>query len=330
MAIIAYHGDSYDVGNAYNARIQYYGDATATPRVKFDGVFENNDGLAYGSMYRQYIPYYNQAFAVPLDMDMSLSLVSSDQVRVDISNISSKRLSGKLHIVLVERYRPCQWMDMNIADFVARAMIPSVEGQAMTLEPGAKTASTQTFFVQPDWNYCWIMAFFQDQERRILQGALIPIESTIPKIQITEPAPESVWLQQSTHLVSWAMDRPLDPKWGEIEIDYSKDGGKTWTAIQLGHSGVGEFSWKVPPDTSSECLLAAFDLYGEARTVSKPFTIAAKGDFTLDAAVNAADRKLLVDYLLENRGRVLPGADLNEDGLVDILDLIYFDKNLIH
>jgi hypothetical protein len=219
-------------------------------------------------------------------------------------------------------------MDMEIIDFVCRAMIPGAEGQAMTLEPGAKIESTQGFSIRPDWNYCWIMAFFQAPDRRILQGAMIPIESTIPKIQISEPAPESIWLQKSTHSISWAMDRPLDPQ-GAIEVDFSKDGGKTWDPIQLGHSGTGQFSWTIPQVTSSECLLAASDLYGEARTVSKPFTISAKGDFTLDAAVDEADRKLLVDYLLENRGRVLPGADLNEDGLVDILDLMCFDRNLL-
>jgi hypothetical protein len=325
LAVIAYHNDTLDVGKVYDTRFQYYGIGVSTPRVIFDGTVERVGGMQYGSMYSQYVAPYEQAVAVPLGVELSLSLVADNEVQIDISNISAKQLSGKLHIALVERYRPYQWMDMETVDFVCRAMLPNAEGKDFTIDQGATITSVQKFSVQPDWNYCWIVAFFQAPDKRILQGAMIPIENTIPKIQLLGgPETGAMWLQNSTHLISWSSNRPL----GSIEVDFSNDGGKSWIPIGASTSENDQFNWTVPQISSSQCLLAVSDLYGGAKTVSGMFTIGNKGDFNLDGVVNSADRQLLIEFLLENRTG-LPGADLNEDGRIDILDLSYFDIKLL-
>jgi hypothetical protein len=326
LAVIAYHGDSFDVGKVHDIRFQYYGAGVSTPRVLFDGVIERVGGMQYGSMYSQYVRPYEQAAAVPVDLDLSLSLTAADEVHIDASNISAKRLSGKLHTALVERYRTCKWMDMEIVDFVCRAMLPSAEGKEFTINQGATITSAQKFSVQSDWNYCWIVTFFQAPDKRILQGAMIPLESTIPKIQILEgPATSALWLRNSTHLISWSSNRPL----GATEVDFSSDGGKSWIPIRTAAAGNGQFNWTVPQITSSKCQLTINDPYGGAKAVSGLFAIGNKGDLNLDGVVDSADRKLLIEYLLENRTITLPGADLNEDGKINILDLSYFNSNLL-
>ena len=326
LAVIAYHNDSFDVAKVYTTRFQYYGAGVGTPRVLFDGTFQIVGGIPYGSLYGQYVHPYDKAAEVPAPLGLSLSLEAADRVRVEIANTSAQRLSGVLHIVLVERYRPCQWMDMNVVDFVCRAMLPGANGQAVTVDPGATTASTQTFSVQADWNYCSIIAFFQAPNKQILQGAMLPLESTIPTIQISSgPSTGAMWLRNSTHSVSWSSDRPL----GAIQVEYSDNGGERWIPVQTATSGTGQYSWTVPQISSSQCLLAVCDPYGGTRVVSGRFAIGFKGDLNADGVVNGADRRLLIEYLLENKARLLPGADLNEDGRADILDLIYFDTNLI-
>jgi hypothetical protein len=84
----------------------------------------------------------------------------------------------------------------------------------------------------------------------------------------------------------------------------------------------------VPDVNATRCLLSARDPYGGARAISGLFAIGIKGDFNADGKVDAADRSLLLDYLIENRAALLPGADLNADGMVDLFDLLYFDNEL--
>jgi hypothetical protein len=90
--------------------------------------------------------------------------------------------------------------------------------------------------------------------------------------------------------------------------------------------GGKSYRWTVPDVSATRCLLAVRDPYGGARTISGLFAIGIKGDFNADGTVNAADRSILVDHLTENKTALLPGADLNGDGMVDLFDLLYFDS----
>ncbi len=244
---------------------------------------------------------------------------------MELTNTSAQPLSGVLHLAIVERHRPIKWMDMEVVDFVCRAMVPSVDGQAMTIGAGANASSTQEFSLRDDWNYCWIVAFFQTADKRILQGAMEQLESTIPTLKMTEgPLTGSLWIQNSTHTVAWSSDRPL----GAIQVEYTADGGKQWRVIQTATSGTGQYSWTVPSISSSGCLVAIHDPFGGARGVSGLFAIGIKGDLNADGTVNQVDRRLLAAHLLENSTNLLSGADLNEDGVVDLLDLVYLDTLL--
>jgi hypothetical protein len=134
-----------------------------------------------------------------------------------------------------------------------------------------------------------------------------------------------MWSANSQHTISWSSDRPL----GAVEIEYSDNGGQRWLPIQTATSGTGQCNWTVPQISSSQCLLAVRDPNGGARAVSSLFAIGIRGDFNGDGVVNQADRRLLIDYLLENRISPPPGADVNEDGVIDILDLAYLETILI-
>ncbi len=276
-------------------------------------------------MYDQYVYPFSQIASLPPSVDIALHLESPNRVRVDVSNTSPQQMTGTLHVALVERHRVYAWMDMNVVDFVCRAMLPGPGGQAMKLDPGAKASSAQQFSVQNDWNYCSIVAFFQASDKRIVQGAMMPLDSTIPVIQITEgPKSGVMWLKNTGHTVAWSSDRPL----GAVEIEYSDNGGERWQPIQTSSSGTGQCAWTTPQISSSRCLLAVRDPYGGSRAVSGLFAIGIKGDLNADGVVNEADRSLLIAHLLENNAASLPGADMNEDGVIDILDLIYLETLL--
>ncbi len=325
LAVILYFQDVFDTAGVFTSRYHYYLQGAAIPLTIFDGSENWLGGIPKGSLYNFFLPIYDKLAAASPPVDISLSLDANDRVRVEVNNTSAQTVTGTLQIVLVERHRPYVWEDLSVVDNVCRAMLPGVDGQALNLGPGATAVSTQQFTVQADWNYCSIIAFVQGSDKKILQGAAIDLENTIPKLQLSGgPATGALWLRGSTHTIAWTSDRPL----GSVQLEYSTNGGQDWTPIQVAQSGTGQYSWKLPDVSSTQCLLAVTDPVGGARAVLGPFAIGLKGDLNADGLVNDADRRLLIECLLEDKAILLPGADLNEDGVIDMLDLVALDALL--
>jgi hypothetical protein len=322
LAVIAYHvTQNFYISASYD-RFKFYG-GTGTPLSVFDGTSQLLGG--YPDAYQRFLTLYNQAAAVTPAVDISLVPDGSSQVHVEVTNTSWSALQGTLHIVLVERHRPYVWRDMNVLDFICRTMMPGANGQSVSIAPSQTFSSVQQFSLNPDWNYCSIVAFVQTSDKKILQGAVIDLEDTIPKIEMRDvPATGALWLKGSTHSFSWSSSRSLP----SVVYEYSSNGGSTWTEFQPQNTSGKIYSWTLPDINSNRCLLSVRDPFGGARAVSGLFAIGTSGDFNNDGKVDAADRAVLVEYLTENRTALIPGADLNGDGLVDLFDLIYFDANL--
>jgi hypothetical protein len=259
-------------------------------------------------------------------VDISIYQDSPGSIRVELSNITAQTVRGTLHIAVVERHRPYDWREMHVLDFICRAMLPGPNGQPVTLAPSQTIDAVHQYSLRADWNYCSIVAFFQLDDKRIAQGALLDIESSIPSIEITEgPGTGDLWLKESTHSISWSASRPLP----SVVLEYSADAGKTWSTIQtVASRGASTYSWKLPAIHAARCLVSVRDPFGDARSTSSLFAIGIKGDLNADGAVNDNDRALLVDHLLENKAASLPGADLNGDERVDLFDLLVFDAEL--
>jgi hypothetical protein len=328
FAVIGYHPESDGYNDpmvSFNTRYQYYRSGSQSiPLSVIGGTWQLLGGIAGGNLYSQYLPQYERSAALSPPVDIELSLETSGQVRVRVVNSSSSLVQGTLQIALVERHRPLEWRDMHVLDFICHAMLPGPDGQPVTLNPLGSFVSAQSFSVNLDWNYCSIVAFLQTADKTIVQGAVIDIEDTFPKIEIQgSPETGALWLKGSAHSFSWTSSRYLP----SAIMEYSTDGGTTWNGIQATLTGANTYSWILPDVNSTRCLLAVRDPFGGAQAVSGIFAIGIKGDFNGDGVVNAADRAILVEYLTENRAALIPGADLNDDGGVDLFDLIYFDAN---
>jgi hypothetical protein len=326
FAAIAYHiSDTFvDEVDAANTRYQYYRPGSvAVPLSIIDGGTQFLGGIPGGNLYSNFLSPYNAAAALIPPVDISLSMEGPDRVLVKVTNTSSSVVHGTLHVALVERFRPFPWRDLSTVDFVCRTMWGGPNGQQINLSPSQNYESVDQFSFQADWNYLSIVAFLQTDDKKIVQGALLDVEDSIPALQLQGvPETGNLWLKGSTHTFSWSSNRPLN----SVVIEYSRDGGSTWNEIQPQNMGGKSYRWTVPDVSATRCLLAVRDPYGGARTISGLFAIGIKGDFNADGTVNAADRSILVDHLTENKTALLPGADLNGDGMVDLFDLLYFDS----
>lgn len=314
--------------NAFDTRYRYYRPAplsVGVPLTVIDGSHQFYGGYSSGSMYGQFRTAYDSAATLTPPVDLSLSLEGSRRVRVEVANVSATEVQGTLHIVLVERHRPYNWRDLNFLDFICRTTLPGPNGQLMTIPPSGNAVSVQEFSVQPDWNYCSVVAFFQAADKRILQGAMLDIEDTFPRMTMSGgPETGDLWLKGSAHTMTWSSDRSLS----SVVLEYSTDGGSTWSeATEATKTGENTYKWTAPQTNSSRCLLRFRDPFGAAQAISGLFAIGIKGDFNNDNSVDSFDRSVLVDILTENQAVLIPGSDLNEDGVVDLFDLIYFDDN---
>jgi len=324
---IAYHmSDSFSSSCSGDTRYSYYGRPEyqgGIPLSVINGTFHRFDAPTSGSLYEEFLAFYNQAQAVPAEVDISLSLLEfTDRVQVQVTNSSTSSLQGTLHLVLVERHRPYEWRDMQQVDFICRSQTYGHDGQRVTLPSLQTFTSVQNFSLQPDWNYCSIVAFFQKEDQGIAQAAVIEIGRTFPVIQMNgAPHFGDLVPKGSTYQFSWSSSRPLP----FVTIEYSTDGGFTWKEIEKAEGAGGTCRWVVPEIYASRCLLAVRDAYAERQAVSGLFSIGIRGDFNEDGAVNSADRDILIDHLVENKATSLVGADLNRDGTIDLFDLLEFD-----
>jgi hypothetical protein len=328
FAVIAYHmRDGFvDSSNSGDARFQYYQrpEYNGIPLSIINGTYHRFDAPLEGSLYSEFLDFYNQAVKVPPGADIAISPAGQNEVRVEVTNISGAVMQGRLQIALVERHRPFEWRDMKVVDFVCRKMLPSPSGQAVTVFPSQTFTSVQRFSLDPDWNYCSIVAFFQTGDQAIQQAAVFDIDTSFPRFQV-EGLPKSgdLLAKGSSKPITWSSTRAVP-----CIFEFSSDGGATWAEITLQRLSGNNYSWSVPAISSSRCFMRFRETFGTYRITSGLFAVGIRGDLNQDGKVNGADRAVLVDYVLENRAAFLPGADLNEDGEVDLFDLIYFDTEL--
>ena len=105
-----------------------------------------------------------------------------------------------------------------------------------------------------------------DTALQTFDEVLITIEDQ-PAIQIQAPNGGEVWEVGSTQQIRWTTVILTD-----VQIDYSSDDGQTWKniagTVDTTKPDWGNYSWVVPNEPSSLCLMKITGYFGEVPTVS--------------------------------------------------------------
>ncbi len=83
-------------------------------------------------------------------------------------------------------------------------------------------------------------------------------------LTVTAPNGGESWGIGSSKTVSWSSTGAV----GNLDIDYSVDNGLNWTNIALGETNDGSYTWTVPDNASTSCLLRIQDEDGSPSDVS--------------------------------------------------------------
>lgn len=175
VAVIEYHsnGLGYEpfTNPASTARNTYY-NITGLPTAFFDGVLSFVGGSNTQSMYANYLPLYNQRYAVasPLTICVSGSNVGNNYtVNVMVKKVSTISSSSlKLQLVLTESNIVYSWEGQTMLNHVERAMVPNENGTTVDFTTGDVQNYVLTFTKDPSWvtTNCELIAFVQDNSTK--------------------------------------------------------------------------------------------------------------------------------------------------------------------
>jgi hypothetical protein len=130
-------------------------------------------------------------------------------------------------------------------------------------------------------------------------------------LMITSPNGGEAWPAGSQQTISWDSTTESGPSTGEVELEYSIDGGATWNVIAVGTPNDGSFSWSVPGTVGTDLRVRVLrgSLAGDTPT---PFSTLCSFDLSdgafsiLPATIlaGAIDNSLLIDKAVHNELRL--------------------------
>ncbi len=105
---------------------------------------------------------------------------------------------------------------------------------------------------------------------------------------VTSPNGGESWAVGSTRSIAWSRVSSMT----SVNIDYSTDGGGSWTAIAAGAANTGSYAWTVPYTPSDSCLVRVSDAADPgsgdgsdaAFSIYVPATLTISGTVTLEGA----------------------------------------------
>jgi hypothetical protein len=115
-----------------------------------------------------------------------------------------------------------------------------------------------------------------------------------------------------------------------VKIEYSANGGGSWTPINLKTTNIGFYSWKIPLVSSSACRVRLSDaadgipsdISDSNFTIRPPYI---PGDANGDVTVDISDVVYLIAYIFSGGEppNPLEAGDADCSGNVDISDVVY-------
>jgi len=154
-------------------------------------------------------------------------------------------------------------------------------------------------------------------------------------ITVDVPNGGEVWGVGEPRFIVWhGSTLPSSP----VKIEYSTDGGTTWSTVAASTPNDGTYKWTVPSTPSTQCLVKISDVSspGVVDVSDTNFTIQetgiARGDVDDDGAIDVIDARLCLQIALgviEGTPEQREQADVDGDGDVDMDDARALARSII-
>lgn len=109
-----------------------------------------------------------------------------------------------------------------------------------------------------------------------------PLEKGCASITVTSPKSGDQWEVGSTHNITWTSQGSV----GNVKLEYTKDGGKTWILFDGEALNDGIRAWVVPDAISASCKVKVTDVSNSSISdSSSTFSIVAEGGGSVDGTI---------------------------------------------
>jgi PKD repeat protein len=225
VAVIEYH--SYNSSDPFNtpeaaARTSYYG-ITGYPTAFFDGTLNYVGGSTNVSCYPQYLPLYQQRYAIPSPLTVDItgtSVGNTYNITMTITKVSSITATDlRAHLVLTESDIPYAWQGQTTINNTERLMVPNQNGTTISFASGNTVVLNLSFTKDPTWvtNNCELIAFVQNNTtkeclngtKKMLNQLMLPLPTNFTATPVSGCTPLTVqFTDQSTGATSWSWNFP--------------------------------------------------------------------------------------------------------------------------
>jgi PKD repeat protein len=185
VGIIEYHNGDPFANDASNARNSYYA-VGGYPTANFDGVLDYVGGSHTVSMYSNYLPLYQQRYAIPSDFTVDIygdNTGSLYDIQLVITKVNGTWGELTVQLALTESEIVYSWQDQTHLNFVERLMAPDHLGTTVDFSSEDVVILNLQFTMSTEWvaSNCELVAFIQNEDtKEILQGNMVAIPDLEP------------------------------------------------------------------------------------------------------------------------------------------------------
>ncbi|MFO7792060.1 MAG: hypothetical protein R6W73_03650 [Candidatus Saliniplasma sp.] len=300
LAILEWHvaedDPYYYKGSGWRRSSENYS-APWNPVSFFDGMDANIAGSDNETEYENFKSTIDSHLGQDtyLSMDTQGSLISDSKAKLQATVTAENPVAHSnlwIHFVICEDHDV--WEEGHHMRFTVEDSLPP---ESISISQGETLNFEREFNIESGWNLedLYVTAFVQThnwetvdnplgthQEAEVVQSSQSPLNDSPPgeepEITITSPAGGEVWSAETQHDVTWtstAGDDSID----YINLEYSTDGGVSWTVINTDLSDTGSYTWIVPNEDSTNCLVKGriYDTQGRCSTNQSDSTFTIEG-----------------------------------------------------
>lgn len=178
LAVVEYHlwDDPFENSDA-DGRQSYY-NINLVPTAKFDGR-STVAGPNPNTTFDEYLSAYDDEMSYPSTclLDACIDYDSTTKrlwVKARVTAVDTFS-NAHLRYVIAESHIHYHWWYSDSLHHVVRKMLPDYNGIAFNIQPGEAFVDSQTYVLDPSWNYknCYVVVFVQrdDLDKPILRSA---------------------------------------------------------------------------------------------------------------------------------------------------------------
>ncbi len=222
VAVVENHNGDIFANTGSNARNSFY-NITGYPTAFFDGTLNYVGGNHSVSMYPQYLPLYNQRYAVLSPATVNISGYNSGNVyyiTLTITKVAAITATDiRAHLVLTESNINYAWQGQTNLNYVSRTMVPNENGTVISFASGNTVTLNLSFTKDPSWvtDNCELVAFVQDNAgkeiyngaKKALNALALPLPTNFSGTPTSGCSPMTVnFTDLSTGATSWNWSFP--------------------------------------------------------------------------------------------------------------------------